>query len=115
MPEIVPLRAIPAQRLTITLGGQKCGMLIYAREIFVQLHDEEFAKVSPIFLDLYVDDALVLGGARCLTGVRIVRNFYLGFAGDLAFHDTFRAAADPEVAGLGTRWQLVYWTPEELA
>lgn len=47
-----------------------------------------YENINPVFLDLYVNDALVVGGVICLNGTRIVRDAYLGFVGDLAILDT---------------------------
>ncbi len=58
-----------------------------------------YENTNPVFLDLYVDGALVVGGAPCLNGVRIVRDAYLGFVGDLAVIDT-TGNADPQGAPL---------------
>lgn len=44
----------------------------------------------------------------------IVRSAYLGFIGDLAFIDT-QGTSDPIYAGLGTRFQLVYLFPVDVA
>lgn len=43
---------------------------------------------------------------------------YLGFQGDLVFIDTQASALvpteDPQAAGLGTRWQLLYFSVADL-
>ena len=62
--------------------------------------------VTPqMFLDLYINDALTLAGVPCMNAVGIVRNTYLGFAGELVFLDT-QGTADPYYDGLGSRWVL---------
>lgn len=67
-----------------------------------------FAEINPIFLDLYINDVLVLGGVLALNNVGLVRDPYLGFVGDLSFTD-IQGNEDPQVSGLGIRWLLCYW------
>src|ERR1044072_7471686 len=97
MPLSIPLARIPSQTLRTTLAGQRCRLRIYSRD--VQLPDwrpQTIATDPPVseqtlvtFLDLYVNDALVLGGVRCYNDNRLVRDSYLGFVGDLAFTDVY--------------------------
>ena len=96
----VPLRPRPAQRMTVNLANQLCTIKVYQRS-------------TGLYLDLYVDAALIVGGALCQHGNPLVRDGYLGFAGDLAFFDT-QGAADPVYTGLGSRWVLNYLEPGEL-
>ncbi len=94
MTAIVPLLATPSQTLSVRLGGQACKVHVYA-------------KATGVYLDLYAADVLVVGGVACRNGVRVVRDAYLGFTGDLAFVDT-QGDEDPQYAGLGSRWILSY-------
>lgn len=48
-----------------------------------------------------------MAGVLCRNLVYLVREAYLGFAGDFAFVDT-AGSDDPQYSGLGTRWQLLY-------
>lgn len=118
-PQIIPLAATPSQTLSITLGNQSCKIDVYTKHIQVPTHSPGtiatdppvYEAIDPIFLDLYVNDALVLGGVLGLNNVKIVRGFCaVGsvFVGDLSFTDT-QANDDPDVSGLGGRWQLLYW------
>lgn len=91
---VVPLRAVPAQVLTINLANQSCRIVVQQ-------------KATGLFVDLYVNDALIIGGVIGRNADRMVRDAYLGFIGDLAWLDT-QGADDPEASGLGTRWQLLY-------
>jgi hypothetical protein len=93
----IPLAAVPSQTLTTVLSGQPCRLNIYQ-------------KSTGLFLDLLVNDALVLGGVLCRNGVGIVRDAYLGFLGDLVFYDT-QGDDDPTYDGLGERFILGYVTP----
>lgn len=101
MPAIVPLNANPNQTLTVGLGNQACQI-------------DVFQKGGRVFVNLYVNDALIIAGVLCQNLNRIVRDAYLGFDGDLAFYDT-QGTDDPNYLGLGTRFVLVYLSADELA
>lgn len=92
--QIVPLLATPSQELAIELGGQACRLNVYA-------------KAGGLFVDVLVNDALVIGGVIARNLDRIVRSTYLGFAGDFYFFDT-AGAADPVYPELGSRFVLIY-------
>jgi hypothetical protein len=98
---IVPLAPLPSQTVTVPLGGQDCRIDVYA-------------KTTGVFLDLYVSGVLIVGGAICRDRVRIVRDAYLGFAGDLGFYDT-QGRDDPSSAGIGGRFLLAYIEPGDPA
>lgn len=91
---IVPLAAVPSQTVTVRLGDQPCALHVYQ-------------KSTGVFVDVYVNSALIIGGVAARNGARIVRDAYLGFVGDLAFVDT-QGTSDPQYAGLGSRWILAY-------
>lgn len=92
--QIIPLQPVPSQTFTITLNNQLCQINVYQ-------------KNTGLFLDLFVGGVLIIGGVICLNLVRIVRNTYLGFIGDLAFIDN-QGSSDPFYTGLGTRYSLAY-------
>jgi hypothetical protein len=104
---IVPTQAVPAQSLNITLNGQSVTLDLYAAGA-----DER------IFVNTYVNGALILGGTFGNIGVRLIRDLYLGFEGDFVFNDTMPAPVlGPEQVqweGLGQRWQMLYLFPAEL-
>ena len=92
--QIVPLIATPSQALAIPLGGQPCQLRVYA-------------KAFGLFVDVYVNDALIVGGVVARNLETIVRSKYLGFSGDLYFVD--RAGRDdPRFESLGSRFALIY-------
>lgn len=97
MTAIVPLQAVPSQVLKTALSGQSCELRCYQ-------------KVTGLYLDLLMNDVVVLGGVICLDRVLIVRDLYFGFIGDLAFVDT-QGTEDPQSAGIGSRWLLFYLSP----
>ncbi|KWE25721.1 phage baseplate plug protein [Burkholderia territorii] len=91
---ILPITAKPAQNFSVLLAGQNCQISVYQ-------------KTTGMYLDLSVNNAPIKSGIACRDRVLLIRHAYLGFVGDLTFFDT-QGVADPEYAGLGTRWQLVY-------
>lgn len=97
----IPLQAVAAQTLNVSLAGQNCAINVYQ-------------KSTGLFLDLYVDDAPIVTAVLCHDRVMIVRDAYLGFVGDLCFADT-QGVNDPVYAGLGAEFQLVYLEASDLA
>jgi hypothetical protein len=98
---IVPLEAIPNQTVTVTLNDQVCQINVYQ-------------TVGGLFVDLYVNDTLIIGGVIGLRNNRIVRSAYLGFQGDLAFVGDESVDVEPHYTAIGTRFSLAYLATEEL-
>jgi len=103
---IVPLQAVPSQTLNIVLANQACTI-------------DVLLKSTGLFVDLSVNSALIIGGVVALNAVRIVRDSYLSFIGDLIFvdiqPDPVTGPADPLYTGLGSRWLLFYLDAGELS
>lgn len=100
---IIPLQATPSQVLTVQLGLQTCQLAIYQ-------------KTTGLFIDVLVNDVLIIGGVLCENLNRIVRSVYLGFIGDLTFIDN-QGAADPVYTGLGgegSRFSLAWLEDADL-
>ncbi|WP_454813763.1 phage baseplate plug family protein [Labrys neptuniae] len=97
--QIVPLQSVPNQAISILLGGQNCQINVYT-------------KAGGLYLDLYVDNVLIVGGVACQNLNRIVRSTYLGFVGDLGFIDN-QGTSDPSYDGLGARYSLAYLEPSD--
>jgi hypothetical protein len=97
----VPINDVPSQSLNVTLGGQACRIVIYTRS-------------TGLYADVYVNDEVVVAGSLCVNAVPIVRDAYLGLAGDLFFYDT-QGVTDPATPGLGSRYILMYLEAAELA
>lgn len=97
---VVPLNATPAQAFKVTLNKQDCELRISQ-------------KSTGIFMDVIVNNVLIIGGVLCLDRTLIVRDAYLGYSGDLFFVDT-QGATDPVWTGLGSRYLLVSVAPGEL-
>lgn len=114
--QVIPLNPISNQQLDIVLNNQAVTLTIYTKHIMVPFvpsggiptDPPVYQSIDPIFLDLYLNGALLLGGVLCLDRNLIVRNAYLGFVGDLSFLDV-QGTNDPETTGLGSRYQLCYF------
>lgn len=100
MAEIIPLQSTPNQTLAVPLAGQSCDLNIYQ-------------KAPGLFIDVFLNGETVILGVICQNANRIIRDLYLGFAGDFAFFDT-QGSDDPVYTGLGGRFQLVYIEASEL-
>lgn len=98
--QIVPLNSSPNQTLTIGLNNQACQIAVYQR-------------FFGLFCDVFVNDEIIIAGVLCQNLNRIVRNLYLGFSGDLMFFDT-QGNSDPDYTGLGSKFVLVYLSPDDL-
>jgi hypothetical protein len=98
--QIVPLQAVPNQVVFCTLGGQITQIGVYQ-------------TYGGLFVDIYINNALIIGGVIAENQNAIVRSQYLGFSGDLAFIDN-QGASDPDYTGLGARYSLAYLTAAEL-
>jgi hypothetical protein len=92
--QIVPLTAKPSQVVNVTLADQNCDISVYW-------------KTTGMFFDLSVNGTRIVSCQICRDGVELVNQEYRGFAGNLVFVDT-QGTSDPEVAGLGSRYKLVY-------
>lgn len=105
---IVPLQAVPAQNILTVLGGngQTVMLKIYTR------------RYGPLYMDIYINGVFEIGAVICENLRRIIRNQYLndavGFAGDFVFQD-LQGSTDPVYTGLGTRYQLLYLSEDDLA
>ncbi|WP_345822895.1 hypothetical protein ABC766_32170 (plasmid) [Methylobacterium fujisawaense] len=98
--QIIPIQAVPSQSVKAHLGDQPCKIVIQQ-------------KLYGVFLDLYVNEVLLVAGAICQDRNRLVRSAYIGFVGDLMFED-LQGTEDPTADGLGSRFQLAYLDASEL-
>ena len=95
MTQRVPLAPVPSQTLTVVLNGQNCE---------IQLR----TLATGLYFDLTADGRVITTTVVCRNLARLLLDrAYLGFVGDFMFRDT-QGADDPEFAGLGTRWVLIY-------
>lgn len=104
---VIPLSPVPSQIARVGLPSQQVTVSVYQRS-------------TGLFIDVSVNDALVIAGVLCLDHVLIVRDAYLGFDGDLAFVDmdalgnSTAARDDPDYTGLGVRFLLVWLSAADL-
>ncbi|ACR29226.1 phage baseplate plug family protein [Burkholderia glumae] len=101
MMQIIPLSAVPSQKLSVMLAQQNCQIAVYQ-------------TTTGLYLDLSINNAALRTGVLCRDRVLLVRFAYLGFVGDLAFFDT-QGVDDPDYTGLGARFQLVYLEASDLS
>jgi hypothetical protein len=101
---IVPLNPVPNQTAGVALGGQN---------VILNVYQEMFG----LFMDVELAGAQVVGGVICQNLNRIVRDLYLGFAGDFIWIDTNGGnnPSDPFYTGIGSRFVLGYLTTSDLA
>lgn len=106
MSDTIPLTAVPNQTLATPVGSQNCRLNIYQ-------------KSTGLYMDVILNDEPIILGVICEDRNRIIRNAYLGFAGDFAFFDMQKpvnavVGQDPEYTGLGDRYRLVYFEESEV-
>lgn len=99
--QLIPLQAVPSQSLSVQLNGQACSIAVYQ-------------KSTGLYIDLGVNGTALMFGVICENNNRLVRYAYLGFVGDLVFTDS-QGSADPDYTGLGSRFNLIYLEPADLA
>jgi hypothetical protein len=102
MMQVIPLKALPAQKTSFLASGQMVGLNIYV------LTD------GNLYMDVMIADVPVVTGVLCRNLVKVIRNLYFNFIGDFVFTDT-QGSNDPAYAGLGTRYTLNYLTAAEAA
>ena len=97
---VIPLQPVPSQTINAVLNEQPCTIKVYQRS-------------TGLYVDLDLNDVLVIGGVIAHDRNRIVRSEYLGLIGDLAFVD-MHGNEDPTYTGLGDRFIFAYFFPDEL-
>jgi hypothetical protein len=97
---VIPLQPLPNQTLQVQVADQACTLNVYQ-------------QAYGLYVDVLLDGAVVIAGVIAENLNRIVRNAYLGLAGDFCFLDT-QGSDDPIYTGLGTRWQLLYLAEADL-
>ena len=98
--QLIPIKPVANQTFIVSLDGQTCQINIYQ-------------KSTGIFVDVYVDNDLVIAGVLARNLCRIVIGKYLGLSGDLVFIDN-QGGSDPYYTGLGDRFVLAYLSASEI-
>jgi hypothetical protein len=94
------MQATPSQTVSVLLASQPTTLNVYQ-------------KSTGLFMDVLLNNALVIGGVICENLNVIIRDAYFGYVGDFAWIDT-QGATDPAYTGIGTRYFLGYFSPAEL-
>lgn len=92
---VIPLKAIPNQRLTVVLNDQNCTIRIYQRGDY-------------LYMDLTVDGMEIRRGAICLSEINIPAYESPYFNGVLFFVDMNQRDGIPVYSELNTRYILCY-------
>jgi hypothetical protein len=104
--QIVPLQPVPAQILNIQLDIQDVTLNVYQ-------------KNYGLFIDVYLNNVLIIAGQICQNLNPIIRGDYIGFIGNLGFidlqSDPNGIGNDPIYTGLGSRYVLAYLEASDLA
>lgn len=98
--QVIPLQPVANQIITPVVNGQNCQFNVYQ-------------KNTGLFIDILVNNTLILGGILARNMTLLVMTPYLGFVGDLIFMDT-QGSNDPVYEGLGSRYLLMYVAPSEI-
>ena len=80
----------------------------------------ELSPAQALYMDVAVDGAPLVTAKLCVSLSPIMlTSQYLGFEGELEFFDTYNLTTDavtnPIWPGLGTQYQLVYFSPADVA
>ena len=100
----LPLEATVNQEFLVTLGEQDCTIALYQRG-------------AGMYLDLSSGGAAICRGAICQPGVGIIQQATAAFKGQLVLMDErsqLGGQQQPQWDGLGSRWKLYWFTPEEV-
>lgn len=99
--KIIPAVAKPSQTLYAVLSDQATTLRLYQ-------------KFYGLYVDILINDVLIIGGVICRDRNRTVRSAYFNFVGDVAFFDT-QGSRDPDYTGVGGRYQLAYFLEDEIS
>jgi hypothetical protein len=99
---VVPVQSMPNQQIQAGLNNQAVTLNVYQNDF-------------GLFMDVYLAGVVVITGVICWNCNLIVRDAYLGFVGDFIWFDTSGNGADPVFTGIGSRFILLYLTPQDVA
>lgn len=111
---IVPLASVASQTLQFVAAGQNCQMSVYTNDGYDLTDPTLNTELDYIAIDFAYNGIQVTSTQNALNLKRLLVNRqYLGFAGDFMFVDT-QGVLDPQFAGLGSRYVLVYLEASDL-
>ncbi|MCG0998060.1 phage baseplate plug family protein [Acetobacter persici] len=90
----VPLSALPAQTLKVSLSGTLVQITLRQRS-------------TGLYADFDAGTTRLLSGVLCQDRTWLVRDAAIGLPGDFLFADT-QGQQDPDTTGLGSRFLLLY-------
>jgi hypothetical protein len=93
--QTLAIQPLPAQTFNATLGAQNCTILLQQMR-------------TGLFASLAIAGLPIISGRYCNDRVNLIRQKYLGFTGCLYFVDTTGEGLNPNYAGLGSRYLLIY-------
>lgn len=91
---LIPIQAIPDQTFVVELNDKDCEIHLYLRYRYM-------------YMDLKVDDEVIIQGQICLNNVNILQYNHLNFKGNFKFIDT-QGTDDPYYSSFGERFVLAY-------
>lgn len=100
MISVVPLSAVPSQKMQIVINNQDVTLTIAQRG-------------SNVYADISVGTTIVRSGAICLDRVPILQPSTTTFIGNLIFID-MSGHNNPDWREYGSRYMLIYYTDDEL-
>lgn len=100
----IPISPLPDQSFKTALDGET----VRIRLFWVANAGSWFMDIEGVSFDLDVS------GLRVCTGVLLLGGLAIREIGDFFILDMEEKLADPDYDGLGGRYQLMYWTKEEL-
>lgn len=110
----IPLAAVASQTLQFVAAGQNCQMSVYTNDGYDYSDLTLSTPQAYIAIDFAYNGIQVTSTQNCLNLARLLKNRqYLGFVGDFMFVDT-QGSDDPQFAGLGLRWVLLYLEASDL-
>lgn len=102
--QTIPLKALPNQTLTVFLPT----------DALQTIQIDVYQKAYGLFANIWLNNVLIMGGIICENLNRLLRSAYLNFPGDFVFIDQ-QGKEDPNYIGLGSRWVLMFLSPDDLA
>jgi hypothetical protein len=111
--QTVQVSDVFSQTLQSQLGGQNVTLNIYQLSTSGVDSNGNLTTVG-LYMDVLINGQPIITGVICHSLNRIVRNAYLGFIGDLGWVDT-QGTSSPSSPGLGTRYQLMYLSADDVA